>query len=176
MAEISTSERKVSWLKVLKFLGCVAVAAWFSWKFQARYHDNGNALSVMTTVVSILAGFLITVMTVVGDERSLRGVNWRENTYYLEQVRRDLASHELLLKLYFSVLVLSFLASMKFEWHELIQSALEYFLLFLACLVMLLSFSLPGQLKRRHLADLEAFIKAHRDQEIASRKPNKPSD
>lgn len=144
---------------------CIVVSVFFAWQFQPKYHNNSNALSVLVTVFSILAGFLVAVMAIVGSERALKGRNWRQDTFYLLQVKQDLQKHAALFYLYLFVLALSFLASLKLGWPSLIQTSVECVLLFLACLAMLLSFSLPGQLTRRHVSDLESAIKARREKE-----------
>lgn len=171
MAEIRQLEAKVSKRKLLVFGACMLAAGVFAWHFQPKYHDNSNALTVLVTMFSILAGFLVAVMAIVGNDRALRGRNWRQDTFYLMQIKRDLRKHAILFYLYLTILALAFLASLNLGWPALLQIGLECFLLFLACMAMLGSFSLPGQLTRRHITDLEAIIKARRDAEIDSKEP-----
>ncbi|MBF8668172.1 hypothetical protein IR012_05010 [Pseudomonas putida] len=165
MEKVNIPAKKTSWRKVAYIVTCITVSVFFAWQFQPKYHDNSNALSVLVTVFSILAGFLVAVMAIVGSERALKGRNWRQDTFYLIHVKQDLQKHSALFYLYLLVLALSFLASLKLGWPEIIQVGVECVLLFLACLAMLLSFSLPGQLTRRHVSDLESAIKARRDRE-----------
>lgn len=164
---MNASLKKLSWRKIAYVFMCIAISIFFSWQFQPNYHDNSNALSVLVTVFSILAGFLVAVMAIVGSERALKGRNWRQDTFYLAQVKQDLQKHSALFYLYLLVLVLSFLATLKLGWPEVVQTGVECVLLFLACLAMLLSFSLPGQLTRRHVSDLETTIKARREKEAS---------
>lgn len=171
MAEVIEREQRISKRKVLYAVLSVVIAGYFAWRFQPRYHDNANALTVLVTVFSILAGFLVAVMAIVGSERALRGNTWKQNTYYLTQVKKDLRRHAILFYLYLMILALAFLASLNLRWPGLIQVGIECFLLFLACLAMLASFSLPGQLTQRHITDLENVIKARREQEVRERKP-----
>ena len=165
---MNVSQRKLSWRKITYVFTCVAVSIFFAWQFQPNYHENSNALSVLVTVFSILAGFLVAVMAIVGSERALKGRNWRQDTFYLIHVKQDLQKHSALFYLYLLVLALSFLATLKLGWPEVVQTSVEWVLLFLACLAMLLSFSLPGQLTRRHISDPETTIKARRDKEAES--------
>ncbi|MEG9623093.1 hypothetical protein [Pseudomonas guariconensis] len=165
MEKVNIPARKTSWRKVAYIVTCVIVSVFFAWQFQPKYHDNSNALSVLVTVFSILAGFLVAVMAIVGSERALKGRNWRQDTFYLLHVKQDLQKHSALFYLYLLVLALSFLASLKLDWPHILQTGVECVLLFLACLAMLLSFSLPGQLTRRHVSDLENAIKARRGRE-----------
>jgi len=175
MEKVTGLEGKVSWRKVLWFMVALSISAFFAWQFQPKYHANSNAMSVLVTMFSILAGFLVAVMAIVGSERALRGSNWRQDTYYLVQIRRDLKLHAVLFYLYLLVLSLAFLASLDLSWLAFVQVYMERFLLFLACFAMLMSFFLPGQLIHRNITDLEFIIKSRRDEEIKGNKPL-PSD
>ncbi|WP_312360251.1 hypothetical protein [Stutzerimonas balearica] len=166
MEEVKGDERKLSWRKIAYVIGCIVVSAFFAWHFQPRYHNNSNALSVLVTVFSILAGFLVAVMAIVGSERALKGRNWRQDTFYLLQVREELRKHSALFYLYLIVLAFSFLAALGLGWPRKVQIGVEMALLFLASLAMLLSFSLPSQLTKRHVNDLESAIRARREKEV----------
>lgn len=166
---MSTETSKVSKRKVGIFVCYVALALVFAWHFQPKYHGNGNAMTVLVTVFSILAGFLVAVMAIVSNDRALRGKNWRQNTFYLQQIRRELRMHGLLFYLYLVVLAMAFLTELKLGWPHLVQVGLELFMLFLACLAMLFSFMLPGHLTNRHIKDLEHLIRTQRDNDNAPR-------
>jgi peptidoglycan/LPS O-acetylase OafA/YrhL len=174
MAKVTPEEPKVSRRKVLLAVFYALIAAFFSWQFQEQYHNNSNALTVLVTVFSILAGFLIAVMAIVGNERALRGRNWRQDTFYLVQIRRDLKRHAALFYLYLAILALAFLASLNLGWPNNFQIGVECFLLFLACVAMLFSFSLPGQLTKRHIKDLEMVIRTRQEEEIRQSKQTDP--
>lgn len=169
MAEIKSTATRTSWRKVIYFAVSVLIAVFFAWKFQPQYHGNSNALSVLVTVFSILAGFLVAVMAIVANDRALRGHNWRQDTFYLQQIKRDLRKHAALFYLYLFILALIFLASLDLEWPACVQVGVERFLLFLTCLAMLISFSLPGQLTRRHVSDLEKVIRDRQEKEIGKK-------
>lgn len=168
MEKLNSSHGKLSWQKITYVVICIATSVFFAWQFQPKYHGNSNALSVLVTVFSILAGFLVAVMAIVGSERALKGNNWRQDTFYLTRVKQDLQKHSALFYLYLLVLALSFLAALDLGWANPIQAGLEGILLFLACLAMMLSFSLPGQLTKRHVSALETAIKARRERETGN--------
>lgn len=169
---MNTASSKVSVRKACIFVCYVVLASGFAWYFQPRYHGNGNAMTVLVTVFSILAGFLVAVMAIVSNDRALRGKNWRQNTFYLQQIRRELRLHGLLFYLYLVVLALSFLTELNLGWPCLMQVSLERFMLFLACLAMLFSFMLPGHLTNRHIKDLEHLIRAQREKDNAPHESN----
>jgi uncharacterized membrane protein HdeD (DUF308 family) len=73
MAQVKQVEAKVSKRKLLVFGACVILAGIFAWHFQPKYHDNSNALTVLVTVFSILAGFLVAVMAIVARAQLATG-------------------------------------------------------------------------------------------------------
>lgn len=157
--------QKISWKKVTTLAASIVAAAIFAWMLQPSYHNNANAILVVTTVFSVLAGFLITVLAITADERSLRGSNWRQDVVYFELIKKDLRRHRNMFYLYLTVLLLAFIGSLDVCWTSGWQRSLERALLFLAGLAMLLSFRIPGYLMRRHMDALERRIKERRDQE-----------
>lgn len=164
---MNSVESKVSKRKVCVLICYIALALIFAWHFQPKYHNNSNALTVLVTVFSILAGFLVAVMAIVANDRALRGRNWRQNTFYLRRIRRELRLHSLLFYLYLVVLALSFLTELGLGLPAVIQKSMELLLLFLACLAMLFSFMLPKHLTKRHIDDLEHVIREQQDKEYA---------
>ena len=132
---------------------------------QVWYHNSRDAATILATVLSILAGFLIAVMTIVADDRSLRGKNWRQDTYYLETIQRQLLRHKFMFNLYLIVLVLIFLASLDLPWEPHYQAWTERVLLGLAVFSLSLSFRLPGEVTTRHIRELKRLIQDRRRSE-----------
>lgn len=129
------------------------------------YHDNTNARSVLVTVFSILAGFLVAVMAIVADDRALSGRNWRQDTFLLRSVRSQLIRHRWLFQLYLMILVLCFVDALRPCWSMSFEIWSERLTLFLSIIGVALSFSLPNQLTRRHLDRLKGAIRDRRDRD-----------
>ncbi|TAM34927.1 MAG: hypothetical protein EPN56_12190 [Rhodanobacter sp.] len=157
--------QKISWAKVAALVASVIAAAGSAWLVQPSYHNNANAILVVTTVFSVLAGFLITVLAITADERSLRGSNWRQDTVYFELIKKDLRRHRNMFYLYLIVLVFAFVGSLDVLWPAAWQHWVERALLFLAALAMFWSFRIPGYLMRRHMEALERRITERREKE-----------
>jgi hypothetical protein len=132
------------------------------------YQGNAGARSVLVTVFSILAGFLVAVMAIVADDRALSGRNWREDTFLLKSVRSQLVRHRLLFQLYLVILVLCFVDALHPNWPSSIELWSERMTLFFSIIGVATSFSLPGQLTRRHLERLKRAIKDRRERESRS--------
>lgn len=159
------TKRKISWKKSLFSLGSVVVSALVAYFFHAKYHNNSNALTILTTVFSILAGFLIAVFAIVADERALRGKSWKSNVAELELIRRELRSHRRLFSLYLVVLTLAFIVALDFGWPMKLQERIEYVLVFLASMAMIWSFRLPSYLMSRHMDALDRVIESRMNEQ-----------
>jgi len=157
----------IDWKKVMAFAVTCLVSCAFACYCQPQYHDNPNSILVVATVFSVLAGFLITVMTLIADDRSIRGRNSRQSVTHLELVKKDLRRHRNMFYLYLLVLALAFVGSLnlnKLSWIEW-QNWCERLVLFFSSIAMLWSFQLPGYLTRRHIEALDRGIREQRERE-----------
>src|SRR5690606_41802869 len=89
MEKVNIPAGKISWRKVAYLVSCIVVSVFFAWQFQPKYHDNSNALSVLVTVFSTLAGSRVAVMAMGGSEGAPKGPHWREVTVSTSQVTQD---------------------------------------------------------------------------------------
>lgn len=168
MAEITRGPR-ISKRKVAMEVVSVVIALLAGWLLQPWYHRSEDATSVLVTVFSILAGFLAAVMAIVANDRVLRGRNWRQDTYYLREIRRELLRHSVTFYVYLAVLVLAFLTSISSTWPLWVQQWTEHGLLFFATLGIFHSFQLPKILSRKHVTAMEKEIRRRREKETGAR-------
>lgn len=167
MENVSLTRRPLSLRKIATSVAICLVSGTAAWFLQPTYHGNANAITVAATVFSVLAGFLIAVIAITADERSLRGRNWRQDVGYLELIRGDVRRQRNMFVLYLLVLLLVFVGSMDLPWPVFAQVWLERVLLFLAVGALLVSFRIPGYLMRRHVARLEELIRERQKEEVA---------
>lgn len=158
-------KRKISILKSCGWILSIAASVCFAYFLQPKYHGNANAMTVLTTIFSVLAGFLIAVMAISADDRALRGRTWRHDVAYLELIKRDLRKHRSLFYLYLTVLSLALIATIELPVDQSAQIFIERALLFLGCFALLVSFRLPVYLTKRHVENLNAIILARRAEE-----------
>ncbi len=168
MTAPSVVQQKVSRKRLVFESVSIVLAVAASWFLQPWYHNSASAVSVLVTVFSILAGFLAAVMAIVANDRVLRGRNWRQDTFYLRQIRRELLRHKITFHIYLVVLVLAFLTSISASWPSLVQQAVEHALLFFATLGIVHSFQLPEVLSRKHVSAMEKQIRDRRDIETGT--------
>lgn len=152
----------VSWGRIAYAAVAVAVGAALTPILFPWYHGNSDARSVLVTVFSILAGFLVAVMAIVSDDRSLSGRGWHQDTFVLRSVRAQLTRHRMLFQLYLVILVLTFVDALHPAWPEDLQCWIERATIFLSVIGLMFSFRLPEQLTRRHLDRLTAVIEERR--------------
>ena len=152
----------IDYWKITRTTIGIVVAASIAYFAQPGYHDNSNAVQVVATVFSVLAGFLVNVMVLSSDEKALRGSNIRQDKVYLELLRKDLRRHQNMFSLYLVVLMFAFAGSLMSPtisqpietWRLWVERAVIFF----GTLAILWSFRLPGYLMRRHLDILNRRI------------------
>ena len=79
---------------------------------QPLIHGNDNAINIIVTVFSILAGFLVAIITIIGDPSSLPSGGWQRARLGSEALYNRLTRHKLLFLMYLTTLLLVFVASL----------------------------------------------------------------
>ena len=106
--------------------------------------ESEEALDVLVTTFSVLAGILIAVYTVTGDPGGLKeGESWRHLSVLRREVLRGLKRYDVLMYLYLVVLAFAFLATLWrcSEWIARLS-------LSLGVCAFVLSFGLPRSIAR----------------------------
>ena len=96
---------------VLLLIGLVTGLAIF---FLLGTYIDGNmdAFRILITTFSILAGFLITIITIIGDPRSLYAGSWRTASMHRREIHRALVRYKWLFYVYLTVIGLTLLATL----------------------------------------------------------------
>lgn len=163
---MSKQASKIDWVRIRIAVLSVVLACLLAPILQPRFHENEAALSVLVTTFSILAGFLIAVMAIVANDRALRGRNWRQDTADLVAIRQQLIRHQVLFVFYLCILGLAFVVAIKPQWNPALVRWLDYVLIAMSITALILSFRLPGQLTKQHLAQLEKTIRDRKRHEV----------
>lgn len=164
---------RVDWLRLIFFscsLAAGCVAGWFG---QPYIHGNNDAVGVIVNVFSILAGFLVTLMTLLGDPGIYRGRTWRADAAKKSSVYRRLIRHKWLFILYLSVLGLIFVTTLIFKTipDSPVVLWMERLYVGLAAVAFLLSLALPQRLMNLQLAKYEELIENRRNGKDGSNSP-----
>lgn len=133
--------------------------------FQPLIHDNQSAVDVIVTVFSILAGFLVAVITLVGDPKSLPIGSWRIARIGSELTYNRLTRYKWLFKVYLITLLLIFVSIILREHCPQAVVVIEYAYMFFATAACVLSFQLPSALMQLQQERIECEIDARRKAE-----------
>lgn len=131
-----------------KMLG-VCLTLWgilFSYLGQPLIHGNQDAINIIVTVFSILAGFLVAVITLVGDPKSLPTGSWRAAELGSVLTYNRLVRKKWLFNAYLITLLLIFITVLLKDKFPTLVIALEYVYVFFASIACVLSFKLPSAL------------------------------
>ena len=150
----------------IKFSICIAL-----WSFLGAYFGqplmsgNQDAVNVIVTVFSILAGFLIAVITLVGDPKSLPSGGWQVARLGSDKTYNRLIRHKWLFILYLITLFFIFISILFKEKCLGIQVIVEYLYVYLSCFACMLSFRLPSSLINLQRERIELEIQERRRKE-----------
>lgn len=148
--------------KTIFLLLSIAVGSVFSFVFQPLV--KSSSLDVLVNIYSILAGFLIGVIALIGDPSSLPKGSWRIAESASRNTYRSLQGARNLLYIYLITLLAIFMYKLLFvDGLELIEkisilnfnigiyilrakNIFEYIILFTSAVAFIYSFKLPGKL------------------------------
>lgn len=154
----------IDWRRIGFFLVAVGVSGVAGWFGQSLIHDNSEAVGVIVNVFSILAGFLVTIMTLLGEPSLFRGRTWRADAVKRSNVYRRLIRHKWLFIAYLLVLGLVFVTTLitkSYPEHAAVIW-LERGYLSLATLAFIMSLILPSRLMSLQLARFDELLETRR--------------
>ena len=134
---------------------------------------SASAVTVLATVLSILAGFLIAIITMLGDPRSLLAGSWRIASVHRREVRRSLNLFSWLFYFYLVAITAAFVASLvEGSVPEPAHRWIEHVALCLGAGALVFSFGLPVAVRREQMRRLDEEVesrrKANREDEAGS--------
>ncbi|ELE2166515.1 hypothetical protein RC856_003222 [Vibrio fluvialis] len=159
----------------MKTLWQVIVYQWFSifsiaisGVFATLFYPlmNVDSMNALVSIYSILAGFLIGVISLLGDPMLIPQGSWRVAHASMTNIHRSLTSTKLLLYIYLTTLLLIFLHKIVFsytgslpvdmafkdqidaalKWIATYKDNIDQIVLFFSLLAFLFSFKLPSKL------------------------------
>lgn len=111
------NRKRISWIRLAHALSGIVVIALFIAvgppcdSDGAALEASNTALRLLATVLSILAGFLMAVIAILGDPRSLFTGSWRVASAHARQIRRVLNRSVLLFYVYLATIAAAFLST-----------------------------------------------------------------
>src|SRR5690554_5018442 len=146
--------------RIIFFIVVFTLSGIAGWYGQPLIHENQEAISVIVNVFSILAGFLVTIMTLLGEPAIFRGHTWRADAVKRGNIFRRLVRHKWLFILYLLVLGMIFVSTLitkSFPDHAAVVW-IERVYLGMATLAFILSLTLPSRLMSLQIARFDEMV------------------
>lgn len=160
----------IDWWRMAKLILALAISAFIGWRFQPMVANNPDAVNTVVTIFSILAGFLIAVITFIAEPTLQAAKNWEELQQMKETVRRKLFRQKILFFLYLLTLGIALAMYLTPPTSCMILQWLQTVFLGLATFVFLASFSLPGSLMKIQMDRYEAALEDTRPKVVTDAK------
>lgn len=154
------TKERVAYLLLLVVAIASGVAGYF-WGAPLAL-GNDKAMDVIVTLFSILAGFIIAIMTLLGDE-TLRPGGWKRAQVDAEAIKRRLDRQQQLFWLYLGTLTLILGARLIQTAYPAISNELQKVAFGLAVTALVLSYALPVALRGAQVARLDAAVGKQRN-------------
>jgi len=138
------------------------LATLVSYYGQPLIHNNAQAISLITTVFSIIAGFLVAIIAITGDPALLPPGTWRAAEMERENIKRRLIRHKWLFILYLTTLCLVFFSLLIQKECPQVNIWIERIYLFFGVLAFTLSVQLPSLLTKIHQERIDCVIEHRR--------------
>lgn len=166
------SRSTVDWSRIGLFAMIIAISMAVGWYGQPFVHGNAEARGVVVNVFSILAGFLITVMTLLGEPGLYRGRTWRSDAVKRSNVYQRLVRHKWLFISYLTVLALVFVTTIMAKRGPSSQELelLEGLYLGVATFAFIYSLMLPSRLLNLQLARFDELVESRRNGHVKNEK------
>lgn len=166
---------EVAWGRLL-FLGAALVASGLTgWLGQPLISNNTDAINTIVTIFSILAGFLIAVITFIAEPALARAKDWQELQTLKPEVEKKLTRQSLLFVLYLATLGLALAMFLVPDDCRNVLVWFERIFLGLAVFIFLLSFTLPGSLMKIQMERYESILSNSAPKELQRKNGQKSS-
>ena len=158
-------KKPVSWGRVVfLLLGIVAGGALAVFGPLPDQDSNTAALRILATVLAILAGFLIAIITMLGDPQSLYRGSWRVASAHRRQIGRALLRFTLLFYVYLATILVVFIAALLGGYAPCpVQRLVTHAALCLGVTALCWSFGLPWSIRQAQMSRLDAEVASRRE-------------
>ncbi len=154
-------------MRALFVIVCLAlggVAAYFGQPFA---HDNTDVLTIVITVMTVFAGFLVAIITILGDPSMIPSGSWRVAELRRDNIESRLITHIWLFVFYLIAIGLLFVGALLNKAPESIVSLtwkvwIERSYLFFGVSSFLLTLGLPIALLKFQLSRIDTEIERRR--------------
>jgi len=156
---MATDREQIAWPRIIFFGVSVLAGAAGAIYGQPLIHGNDLAINVIVTVFSVLAGFLVAIMTMMGDPSAFARHSWRANEQGRKKIFNQLVRQKWMFILYLATLGLVLSASLVGKVLPDVAVWMERVYLGSAITAFILSLGLPATLMKIQLAKHDEITK-----------------
>jgi hypothetical protein len=146
---------------------CVVIGAVVAYYAQPYVHDNADVVLIVTTIFTVFAGFLVAIITILGDPSLVPGGDWKIAENRRKNIESTLMWHNYLFAMYLITLALIFSSAVIKNVPvaiipEIVKVWIDRGYLFFGASSFMLSFALPFALQRIQMRRLDHEIDRRR--------------
>jgi len=156
-------KKEIDWSKIRLAIFSSILGVLSAYYGQPLIHGNEQAINIIVTVFSVLAGFLVAIIAIVGDPVLLPPGTWRAAEMEREKLNKRLIRHKWLFSIYLATLALIFSALLFKDKYPDVVIWLERAFLFLGVFAFSLSMLLPSALMKVQRERIDAVIEHRRN-------------
>ncbi|MDQ0503690.1 hypothetical protein [Xanthobacter agilis] len=139
---------EIEWGRVAKIIVALVISCAVGYFFQPMVSKNKDAVNTVVTIFSILAGFLIALITLISEPTLRQAKDWRELQMMKNTIERKLLRQKILFFMYLLTLGVALSTFLIPDNFECARMWVESVFLALATFVFIASFGLPGSLMK----------------------------
>lgn len=164
-------KKPVAWGRIaFILLGMVPGGLLFTFGPLPDQESNSAALRILATVLAILTGFLIAIITILGDPRALYPGSWRVASAHRRQISRALYRFTFLFYAYLVTILAVFSAALLVGYAPCsVQRLVTHVALCFGVTALCWSFGLPWSIQQAQMSRLDAEIAGRREKSAGPR-------
>lgn len=144
--------------RLASIIALLIASIFFGVQYGSLISGNDLAIQTIVTVFSILAGFLIAIMTILGEPMGSIGRSWRFYEKKREAIKIRLNRHRLLFLFYILTLGVIYIYSLTKHVHPNLNYIFESIIVGLSLFCFCISMSLPWILMETQLSRFDEII------------------
>ena len=157
-------------MRAIFILACFFVSGVASYFGQPLVRDNSDAIIIITTVITVFAGFLVAILAILGDPAMIPKGSWRIAETGRQRLEESIIRHTWLFYIYLVAIGLMFTGVLiRKEPDSVVGPNVKFWIecgyLFFGVFSFLLTLALPRVLGKIQLARSDAEIERRRTEE-----------
>jgi len=156
-------------MRAVFIIVCLLVSAVAAYYAQPLAHENPDAFTVIITVMTVFAGFLVAIITILGDPSMMPTGSWRITEMHRDTIEARITTHIWLFVFYLIAIGLLFVGILLNKEPDSViplicKIWIERLYLFFGISSFLFTFALPKSLLKFQLARFDAETEKRRKQ------------